>query len=141
MGAPGTTISAQKACDSGYGSLKLTDKAWDVFQNKETVLGHLKKEYNDKDIEEKSKIKTTPDHDKDLFEILRKKRKNLADHAGISPYVIFSDRTLIEMAAYFPQTMGNLLDIHGVGIVKREKYGSIFLGLIQEYCRDSEMKE
>jgi len=127
--------------DMEYGSLKLADKAWDVFQNKETVLGHLKKEYNDKDIEEESKIKTTPDHDKDLFEILRKKRKNLADHAGIPPYIIFSDRTLIEMAAYFPQTMENLLDIHGVGIVKREKYGSIFLGLIQEYCRDSEMKE
>jgi len=28
-----------------------------------------------------------------------------------------------------------------VGIVKREKYGSIFLGLIQEYCRDRKIKE
>ncbi len=127
--------------DMEYGSLKLTDKAWDVFQDKKTVLGHLKKEYNDKDTEEESKIKTTPDHDKDLFEILRKKRKNLADDAGVPPYVIFSDRTLIEMAAYFPQTMESFLDIHGVGIAKREKYGSIFLGLIQEHCRDREIKE
>jgi ATP-dependent DNA helicase RecQ len=48
---------------------------------------------------------------------------------------------LIELAAYFPQTMESLLDIHGVGIVKREKYGSIFLNLIQKYCRDREIKE
>jgi ATP-dependent DNA helicase RecQ len=68
-------------------------------------------------------------------------RKNLADDTGVPPYVIFSDRTLIELAAYFPQTMESLLDIHGVGIVKREKYGSIFLNLIQKYCRDREIKE
>jgi hypothetical protein len=37
--------------------------------------------------------------------------------------------------------MERLLDIHGVGIVKREKYGSIFLSLIQKYCRDREIKE
>jgi len=127
--------------DMEYGSLKLTDKAWDVFKGEKTVLGHLKKQDKDKGAEEKSKTKTTPDHDKDLFEILRKKRKNLADHAGVPPYVIFSDRTLIELSAYYPQTMERLLDIHGVGIVKREKYGSIFLSLIQKYCRDREIKE
>jgi len=127
--------------DMEYGSLKLTDNAWDVFQGEKTVLGHLKKEDNDKGVEEESKIKTTPDHDKDLFEILRKKRKNLADDAEVPPYVIFSDRTLIEMAAYFPQTMESFLDIHGVGIAKREKYGSVFLALIQEYCRDLQIKE
>jgi ATP-dependent DNA helicase RecQ len=118
-----------------YGGLKLTDKAWDVFQNKETVLGHLKKEYADNAIEKKSKIKTTQNHDKDLFEILRKKRKDLADDAGVPPYIIFSDRTLIEMAADLPQTTESLLHIHGVGIVKHEKYGSIFLGLIQDYSK------
>jgi hypothetical protein len=37
--------------------------------------------------------------------------------------------------------MESFLDIHGVGIVKREKYGSIFLGLIQKYFRDREIKE
>jgi ATP-dependent DNA helicase RecQ len=105
------------------------------------VLGHLKKQDDDKEVEKESKIKSTPDHDKDLFEILRKKRKNLADDAGVPPYVIFSDRTLIEMASYFPQNMESFLDIHGVGIVKREKYGSIFLGLIQKYFRDREIKE
>jgi hypothetical protein len=47
---------------------------------------------------------------------------------------------LIEMLLYFPQTMESFLDIHGVGIAKREKYGSIFLGLIQEYSRDREIK-
>ncbi|MFO7971439.1 MAG: DNA helicase RecQ [Desulfobacterales bacterium] len=127
--------------DMEYGSLKLTDKAWDVFQGKKMVPGHLKKQDNVKEVEKESKIKTTPDYDKDLFNILREKRKNLADDAGVPPYVIFSDRTLIELAAYFPQSLESLLDIYGVGMVKREKYGSIFLSLIQKYCRNREIKE
>ena len=41
-------------------------------------------------------------HDRELFELLRKKRKELADAAGIPPFVIFSDRTLAEMSTFFP---------------------------------------
>jgi len=68
------------------------------------------------------------------LKILRKERKRLADLSGIPPYVIFSDKSLVEMATYFPQSDGCLLDIHGVGTVKQKKYGTVFLPIIREYC-------
>ncbi len=76
-----------------------------------------------------------------LFQILRAKRKELADADRVPPYVIFSDRTLAEMAAYFPQSRASLMKINGVGQVKLEHYGEIFLELIGEYCRTNNLGE
>jgi ATP-dependent DNA helicase RecQ len=119
--------------DTKYGSLKLTEKAYDVFKG-EPVLGILEEE-RIHDRKGKGK-KYEYEHDNVLFEKLRKKRKELADKAGIPPYVIFPDKTLIEMAAHFPRSEESLLCVHGVGAVKYQKYGAIFIDIIDEYCRD-----
>ena len=50
------------------------------------------------------------------------------------PYVVFSDRALVEMATYYPQSPERLLDINGVGRVKLERYGEQFLSSIRGYC-------
>jgi ATP-dependent DNA helicase RecQ len=76
-----------------------------------------------------------------MFEILRSKRKELADEAGVPPYVIFSDKTLMEMAVFFPQSGDSLLDIHGVGAVKCKKFGELFLNIIRMYCRENQIEE
>jgi ATP-dependent DNA helicase RecQ len=81
------------------------------------------------------------EYDHNLFKQLRKKRKEIADDSNLPPYVIFPDKTLIEMAAYFPQSENSLLKIHGVGSAKLEKYGTIFLDLITQYCRDNHIEE
>ena len=44
------------------------------------------------------------------------------------------------MATFFPQSDVSLMDIHGVGAVKQERYGSVFLSIIQEYCRDHQIE-
>ncbi|MFH1243802.1 MAG: RQC domain-containing protein, partial [Pseudomonadota bacterium] len=116
--------------DMEFGSLKLTDKAWKVLKWEEKVLGRLEEDGGRTGQDRKP----LEEYDRALFEILRKKRKELADRSNVPPYVIFSDRTLIEMACFFPKSMESLLDIHGVGTVKCEKYGSDFLNIIQEYC-------
>ena len=127
--------------DMEFGGLKLTKKAWAVLHGKETFLGRLEEEPVD-DISGKASMKETmPEHDRDLFDILRKRRKELADAANVPPYVIFSDKTLIEMAVFFPQTKERLLEMHGIGLVKLEKYGLIFLKIIQEYCRSHQIEE
>ncbi|HXQ32789.1 MAG TPA: HRDC domain-containing protein, partial [Anaerolineales bacterium] len=76
-----------------------------------------------------------------LFALLRKKRKEMADEAGVPPYVIFSDKTLVEMAAYYPQSLESLLKISGVGQVKSQQYGDAFLEVIKRYCERHELKE
>jgi ATP-dependent DNA helicase RecQ len=73
--------------------------------------------------------------DADLFDILRALRKNIADIKEVPPYVIFHDTTLKEMATYYPQDIENMKKIHGIGQIKLEKYGKIFLEKIADYCK------
>jgi ATP-dependent DNA helicase RecQ len=67
-----------------------------------------------------------------LFEALRSKRRELAEDAGVPPYVIFHDATLREMAAMRPATLQQLSHINGVGSRKLDAYGAAFLGVIQQ---------
>ena len=60
---------------------------------------------------------------------------------GVPPYVIFSDKTLVEMAAYYPQSLESLLKISGVGQVKLRQYGEAFLEVIKSYCEKHGIKE
>ena len=77
---------------------------------------------------------TPAEHDPDLFEQLRRKRRELADQAGVPAYIIFSDRALVEMARHLPRTPEQFLDINGVGEAKLANYGETFLRLIREHC-------
>ena len=81
------------------------------------------------------------EYNRALFALLRQKRKELADSAGVPPYVIFPDRTLVEMSTYYPQKRASLLRISGVGKVKLERYGSDFVLLIRAYCAKHHLKE
>jgi ATP-dependent DNA helicase RecQ len=69
----------------------------------------------------------------ELFERLRKLRKQLADDQSMPPYVIFSDKTLEEMAAAKPTNRLAMLQVSGVGAAKYEKYGEVFINEILEF--------
>ena len=71
---------------------------------------------------------------KDLFEQLRQLRTVFAKRENVPPYVIFSDATLAELAAYLPQSEAEMRQISGVGDLKLEKYGRGFLEKINAYC-------
>jgi len=127
--------------DMEYGGLRLTPKAWEVFRGDRKVLGLLP----EAETPEAAKVKVSPIPDASvdmaLFESLRQARKTMANAGHVPPYVIFSDKTLYQMASRFPQTEASLLMIHGVGEVKLEKYGRQFLEIICEYCRENEIGE
>ena len=65
-----------------------------------------------------------------LLERLKAKRLALARAAGVPAYVVFPDRTLIEMAAAKPRTQEALAGLHGVGEAKLARYGAAFLAVI-----------
>ncbi|WP_413285549.1 ATP-dependent DNA helicase RecQ [Vibrio sp. MA40-2] len=81
----------------------------------------------------KSNKLTNKNYDKKLFVKLRKLRKSIADQAGLPPYVVFSDATLIDMAEILPCSYGEMLAVNGVGQVKLDRYADAFLDLIQEH--------
>ncbi|PAB00795.1 DNA helicase RecQ [Enterococcus canintestini] len=70
--------------------------------------------------------------DNELFEKLRQLRLELATKQNLPPYVIFSDKTLYELAEIQPQTTLEMLQIKGVGENKLQKYGAAFLELLQK---------
>jgi ATP-dependent DNA helicase RecQ len=73
------------------------------------------------------------EYNQNLFDHLRQLRKELAAAAKVPPYVVFSDKSLAEMAAVLPETEEQMLQIHGVGDKKFQKYGELFLERIQEF--------
>lgn len=70
--------------------------------------------------------------DPELFDILRKLRKQIADREGVPAFVVFSDASLRQMVARKPKTESGLLAVSGVGRIKLERYGSDFLKAIRE---------
>ncbi|MBS0565742.1 MAG: DNA helicase RecQ [Proteobacteria bacterium] len=70
------------------------------------------------------------DEDAGLFSALKARRRALADAAGVPAYVVFTDRTLIEMAETRPETIDQMARISGVGAKKLESYGAAFLEVI-----------
>jgi ATP-dependent DNA helicase RecQ len=65
-----------------------------------------------------------------LFQSLRTLRKQLADRQDVPAYVVFSDRTLWDMVDQRPTSLGRMLDVHGVGEAKLERYGEAFLEVL-----------
>ena len=74
--------------------------------------------------------------DRDLFEALRAKRRELASAEGLAPFMVFADRTLIELAARKPADSAALETIHGIGQAKLERWGEDFLQVIRAFRQD-----
>lgn len=75
----------------------------------------------------------TNDGDPELFDHLKAVRKKIADEHEVPAYVVFSDKTLKDMAAKVPKNHSEFKQVHGVGEVKAESYGPIFLRAIREW--------
>ncbi|MET0413786.1 MAG: HRDC domain-containing protein, partial [Polyangiaceae bacterium] len=65
--------------------------------------------------------------DPELFERLRTLRRKLAEERKVPAYVVFSDATLLAIAAKRPKSEAELLDVSGVGLTKLERYGAAVL--------------
>jgi ATP-dependent DNA helicase RecQ len=76
------------------------------------------------------------DADRGLFEALRARRRELAKANGLAPFMVFPDRTLIELATRKPADSAALETIHGIGQAKRERWGEAFLSVIRELRQD-----
>ena len=71
--------------------------------------------------------------DAELFEDLRVLRLEIAKRESVPPFMIFSDASLKDIARLQPIDDTNFLQVSGVGPVKLEKYGFLFINKIKEY--------
>jgi len=78
----------------------------------------------------KRKITCFDDYDAVFYDKLRALRTEIASEAGIPPYIVFSDKTLKDLSAKKPQSKEAMLEVHGIGEVKFERYGEAFLEIL-----------
>ena len=67
-----------------------------------------------------------------IIQKLKSWRKRKADDLNIAPYMIFGDKTLLDLAAKKPKNRGELLNVYGIGRLKAEEFGRAILQLIEE---------
>ncbi|UCH19760.1 MAG: DNA helicase RecQ [Deltaproteobacteria bacterium] len=123
---------------SGY---RLTEKSWPVLRGERKV--RFRKDprltRNEKLNKATAKHKTDflSDHARLLFEKLRRLRLDISKRLGVPPYVVFHDKTLMEMVTHKPKTREEFLWISGVGEQKAKQFGDAFLKAINEGEGDS----
>ena len=75
-----------------------------------------------------------PDDDEEsLFQKLRELRRTIAQEIGKPPYIVFSDKTLRDMARIKPVTNAQFLAVNGVGQHKLDLYGQRFMQTIASF--------
>jgi ATP-dependent DNA helicase RecQ len=123
----------------GYGGLAMTEKGEAILFGREPV--QLRPDPEPKaDSRERRRAAPREDGeialseaDEALFQHLRGLRATLARAEGIAAFMVFPDRTLIEMARQKPVDLWALRTVHGVGERKREAYGDKFVAAIAEF--------
>lgn len=120
-----------KQTDGSYPTIALTDQSDEVLRGGANVE-FIKIEKAEENVGRS--MSNLAVYDQPLFDLLRSERMEIARREQLPPYIVFSDASLTEMAAYFPQTKSDMLNITGVGDAKMEKYGARFLSLICDYC-------
>jgi ATP-dependent DNA helicase RecQ len=120
---------------ANYSVLKLTETARPLLR------GGLQLTITKPRLKATRKKKAAPkivglEYDQDLFNLLRVRRKQIADRDQVPPYVVFGDASLAEMAATLPTDEETLLQVNGVGQTKLARYGAEFIEEIVGYlCR------
>ena len=114
-----------------YNVLRLTEQGWEAMRGK--VTPRLLKP-----AETRSK-RAVPDSwdgvDRDLFDALRRLRREMARERSVPAYIIFGDAALRDMARRRPSTVDGFLLVSGVGQAKARDYGERFVAIITEFCR------
>ena len=117
--------------DPVHGGIDTTPKAASVLFSGEQVLTRVRRASH---MEARPQKKAAaPRADEPLLAVLKALRFRIAQEQGVPAYIVFSNATLLDMAAKQPCSMEELMDVSGVGHVKAERHGAAFLHEISRY--------
>jgi ATP-dependent DNA helicase RecQ len=115
-----------------HGGLRLTARAKPLLRGEENLmLREVSRSIKKSRV--RADKKPLNESDQPLFEELRVLRKTLADENSVPPFVIFHDKTLLEMVTEQPKNLAEMAEINGVGEQKLSRFGEAFLSVIQTY--------
>ncbi|MEY2992601.1 MAG: helicase RecQ [Pseudomonadota bacterium] len=111
-----------------HGALRMTDAALPILRDEQKITLRMD---SIRSARQTPKVKTlVSEEDAPLLSALKAKRRALAEAADVPAYIVFNDKTLIEMAQERPQTLDDMARISGVGAKKLATYGAEFLSVI-----------
>ena len=111
-----------------HGALRIMETALPILRDEESVTLRMD---TVKLAKSSPRIKMlVSDEDMPLFSALKAKRRELAETAGVPAYIIYNDKTLVEMAQKRPTNLDEMARINGVGAKKLENFGNAFLEVI-----------
>ena len=122
--------------------LKITSSGSDIlFGRAKATLAVIRREETAGKKEKKKKPVTTKElpfglpatENEELFEALRRLRKQLADQEGFPAYIVLSDKVLHLLSISRPTTIEEFGNISGIGEYKKKKYGKDFVNLIKQF--------
>lgn len=117
-----------------YGGFRLTPRGEAILLGRETIS--LRKDAARPPKPPRTKgaqtaaIEGLDADDAAMFAALRAARLAIAREEGVAAYVVFADRTLLELARQRPMTLREMAGIHGIGAAKLERYGEAFLEVL-----------
>ena len=121
---------------SRHGALRMTDAALPILRD-ETTINLRRDSIRSAGANRRPAVKEmVSEEDAPLLSALKAQRRALAEAARVPAYVIFTDRTLIEMAENRPANLDAMAGISGVGAKKLERYGDTFLQVINGAADD-----
>lgn len=111
-----------------HGALRMTDPARPILRGDESVT--LRRDSIARAERRPAVKQLVGEEDAPMLSALKAKRRALAEAQQVPAYVVFNDRTLIEMAETRPATLDAMARISGVGAKKLERYGATFLAVL-----------
>ena len=120
---------------AGHGGLSIAPVGRDFLRDKPTLMLRVPpapRARRDKVVRSAAQS-AIAEADRGLFQALRQKRLEIARAQNVPPYVVFHDKTLIELATARPTSRADMANVPGVGAAKLDRYGPAFLSVIAEH--------
>ena len=111
-----------------HGALRMTDPARPILRGEAEVT--LRHDTVARPERRPAVKQLVSEEDAPLLSALKARRRALAEAQGVPAYVVFTDRTLIEIAEARPATLDDMARVSGIGATKLERYGATFLAVV-----------
>lgn len=123
-----------------YGVLRLSKRGRNFIKNPESFMMTKDHSYDEKGTNNLDIVQKVDNViDKELFELLKKEVKRIADENDLPPYVVFQESSLEDMALKYPVTVEELSNVVGVGDGKARKFGASIIKLIADYVEENDI--
>jgi len=120
---------------AGYGSLGAAAKGRALLRGEGTFSHKPARPTKKAERKARTEAVVLSDGGQSLLAALKQVRWRLAKQRQVAAYLIFSDRTLIDMAERKPSTRDEFAQVHGVGAAKLKEFAGTFLSAIEEHQR------